>query len=201
MKPKDYLVKASPQEGFDLDEDILLERQEDLIENFDRAKEFKKIKGESLYRLKVEGDINYFMVSEQKDQITFLICFRKPFILNIATGMQVTLWKHTELCKVHASDVFFELLKTHKVIVTDKRQTTSGRLFWERLVVFALQKNRRVYHCDLRVPKQTSMREVTLTDELDELYKNTWGKTREFRKVFLMISETKLAFQYVKRLK
>lgn len=113
--------------------------------------------------------------------------------------VQTFVWKSPNADPYHmagiAKDVLIKvMLKKHKIVGSDKTQSTDGERFWRSLVDTALTTfgpdKIFVYLHDTRFDKLVQLPRITHISELDEL--TVWGTTPEFSKTRLLISLRKL---------
>ena len=189
-----YTLTANPQSVFGISPQFVKQRSKLLLKSLPLAKPFQTINSTVLHLLSADGEENYFAVAEvgSKQQVVFLATLTRTRLLKLSVGRQTLVWKHPLWRNQGlASEFFFALLKKHRTLVTDKRQTDAGELLWGGLLIRALLKRKKVYRYDFRT-SQRKLEEATTDQDLDALISDTWNIDPSYQKVLLLISEVPL---------
>lgn len=108
---------------------------------------------------------------------------------------QVKVWRDFDAPETEyiAKEIFFEhLLYKYKTVMTDKRQTRAGQLFWRRRISQSFDSNLYHYYFNTNTKELLEIKDLTHWNQLRPKL-NIWGKGKEYQHKMLIISEVPIS--------
>ena len=197
MKVKEIIEEEPPQSIPVLDRDEIAKSIHFCLQHVNSAKEIESITTHvKLYQVDISGVGYYFVYDDKKtndERIQYFVKystvdFSKSIIPSKAMR-QVLVWRNPTNATVVgiAKDVFWNhLWPKYKCLASDSQQTTDGQRFWSSAVGSALQKGLTVRIINTN---DNTFKDTTSLDDFSEAVPGTWGTTKWFQRMIVIIFE------------
>ena len=183
-------LTAGPQLALDLRErqiEAIRQASKEVIEKLKLKPSFsfKKLPG---YKISLPEKTSFVLLKDT--EVVFFSIVSHPKLVGLPMVRQTLLWRDDwtpELRGVASAFVFNKLLKEYLAISSDRLQTEAGKRFWITLVTKALSLKKHVHVYDKRSSELTEFFDLS-----DFRNAPVWGRSKEWKKVLIVISNRPL---------